>query len=177
MTQADVLALMRSERKIMQDLQSVVSTIMNEEVARDIILAANLTLEQPRKSANSLAIPTVDRPLRFVNLAEAVKGLPTRFIRASYIEGVGEENEEGDPAAISTFWVVADLDSDEGRTLVNNALRYAVSAPSLCRMSSHTDSSSHDRKRRARSASRSCTTRPRRPRRPTALPSRRSSPT
>ncbi|TNY21400.1 Proteophosphoglycan ppg4, partial [Rhodotorula diobovata] len=125
MTQADVLALMRSERKIMQDLQSVVSTIMNEEVARDIILAANLTLEQPRKSANSLAIPTVDRPLRFVNLAEAVKGLPTRFIRASYIEGVGEENEEGDPAAISTFWVVADLDSDEGRTLVNNALRYA----------------------------------------------------
>ncbi|KPV76430.1 uncharacterized protein RHOBADRAFT_52440 [Rhodotorula graminis WP1] len=126
LTHADLLALMQSERKVMQDLHSVAASLLQEERARDIVLAANLTLEQPRKSANSLAIPTVDKPLAFVNLAEAFKDLPTRFYRASYLEGVvAEENEEGDPPAISTFWVVADLDSDEGRTLVTNALRYA----------------------------------------------------
>jgi len=125
-THADLLALMQSERKILQDLHFVAASVLHEEVARDIVLAANLTLEQPRKSANSLAIPTVDKPLAFVNLAEAFKDLPRRFYRASFLEGVAEENEEGDPPAISTFWVVADLDSDEGRTLVTNALRYAV---------------------------------------------------
>ncbi|GAA5852391.1 hypothetical protein JCM9279_001186 [Rhodotorula babjevae] len=125
LTHADLLALMQSERKVMQDLHSVAASVLHEERARDIVLAANLTLESPRKSANSLAIPTVDKPLAFVNLAEAFKDLPNRFYRASYLEGVAEENEEGDPPAISTFWVVADLDSDEGRTLVTNALRYA----------------------------------------------------
>ncbi|BGP38538.1 killer toxin resistant protein [Rhodotorula kratochvilovae] len=125
MTHADVLALTRAERKLFQDLASQVSTVLNEERARDILLTANLTLEAPRKSANSLAVPTVDKPLRFVNLAEALKDLPYRFQRASYLEGVAEENEEGDPAAIATFWVVADLDSDEGRKLVTNALRFA----------------------------------------------------
>ncbi|GAA6054209.1 hypothetical protein JCM3770_001393 [Rhodotorula araucariae] len=125
MTHADVLALTRAERKLFQDITSQISTVMNEERARDIILTANVTLEAPRKSANSLAIPTVDKPLRFVNLAEALKDLTYRFQRASYLEGVGEESEEDDPAAIATFWVVADLDSDEGRKLVANALRFA----------------------------------------------------
>lgn len=99
--------------------------------AKQVIFRANTTLEPPRKSASSLAVPTVDRPLRFVLPTEAFKNAPVNFTRNSFIEGATPEtdstDEEGDPPALATFWVVADLDSAPGRKLVKNAMRFAVS--------------------------------------------------
>ncbi|GAA5976038.1 hypothetical protein JCM10908_005365 [Rhodotorula pacifica] len=99
------------------------------DVAKQVIFRTNMTLETPRKTATSLAVPTVDRPLRFISPHEAFKGAHYNFTRNSFIEGATPETatteEEGDPPALATFWVVADLDSAAGRKLVKNALRFA----------------------------------------------------
>ncbi|GAA5855799.1 hypothetical protein JCM8547_000360 [Rhodosporidiobolus lusitaniae] len=94
------------------------------EGTKEIFVNSAVAIEEPRKTASSLAIPTIDHPLQFVDLSEAYKNLTGYFSRASYIEGVAEGNGEVDPPAVATVHVVTDLDSDAGLALVKNALMF-----------------------------------------------------
>ncbi|GAA6011345.1 hypothetical protein JCM10207_008308 [Rhodosporidiobolus poonsookiae] len=125
LSHAELVSLLARDRQLFADF-AVASSLIEYEVAREIVVGSNLTLEEPRKSASSLAIPTVEKPLKFVNLAHAFRDLHPRFTRAAYLEGVAEEQAEPgvDAPAKATFHVVADLNSAHGRKLVENALRF-----------------------------------------------------
>lgn len=108
------------------------------------------------RAEKNLIKPSRANPLKIVNLVDATEGLPLKFVRASYIEGgehlsssvpivpasspltgllawaaVGLDEQEDvdrvDPPANTTIYVVADLDSRDGRKLVQEALKLIVS--------------------------------------------------
>lgn len=107
------------------------------------------------RAEKNLIKPSPANPLKIVNLLEATGGLPKSFIQASYIEGGeltdsmnftsrltcppsavapedGDDAERVDPPAITTIYVVADLDTREGRKLAQEALKFIVrDAPAL----------------------------------------------
>ncbi|GAA5974262.1 hypothetical protein JCM11641_003363 [Rhodosporidiobolus odoratus] len=119
----NLVALLDRERQVLSDIASASSNFY-EENAKDIVLNANVSFEVPRDSAVSLAVPTEDKPLKFVNLARAFKDLSGRFMRGSFVEGVAESTGSMDPPAVASFHVVADLDSEHGRKLVKNSLKF-----------------------------------------------------
>ncbi|KAJ8296002.1 Syntaxin-like protein psy1 [Rhodotorula toruloides] len=125
LTYSGLLDLLDSERQLIYDVAASTVGLYNEDAAK-IVRNAALTIEGPRSSAASLAVPTKERPLKFVNLASAMSKLATAFAKNSYIEGVIEnETEENDPPAKATVHVVTDLNSEKGRQLVRNALKFA----------------------------------------------------
>ncbi|PRQ78060.1 hypothetical protein AAT19DRAFT_9128 [Rhodotorula toruloides] len=125
LTYSGLLDVLDSERQLIYDVAASTVGLYNEDAAK-IIRNAALTIEGPRSSAASLAVPTKERPLKFVNLASAMSKLATAFAKNSYIEGVIEnETEETDPPAKATVHVVTDLNSEKGRQLVRNALKFA----------------------------------------------------
>lgn len=131
LTYSGLLDVLDSERQLIYDVAASTVGLYNEDAAK-IIRNAALTIEGPRSSAASLAVPTKERPLKFVNLASAMSKLATAFAKNSYIEGVIEnETEETDPPAKATVHVVTDLNSEKGRQLVRNALKFAVCSPLL----------------------------------------------
>ncbi|GEM06799.1 UDP-glucose:glycoprotein glucosyltransferase [Rhodotorula toruloides] len=125
LTYSGLLDLLDSERQLIYDVAASTVGLYNEDAAK-IIRNSALTIEGPRSSAASLAVPTKERPLKFVNLATALSKLATAFAKNSYIEGVIEnETEENDPPAQATVHVVTDLNSEKGQQLVRNALKFA----------------------------------------------------
>ncbi|BGP14496.1 hypothetical protein JCM10213_003082 [Rhodosporidiobolus nylandii] len=124
LSHVDLLHLLESELQLARDVAT--SAIgFSEENAEEIIVNAKIAFEEPREAAVGLAVPTVEKPLRFVNLAQATRGLSGRFQRGSFLEGVAEDNGEADPPALATFHIVTDLNSVSGRQLAQNALKFA----------------------------------------------------
>ncbi|GAA5913386.1 hypothetical protein JCM6882_004106 [Rhodosporidiobolus microsporus] len=123
LSHAKLLLLFDEERKLLREIGTA-NVAVHEEYAKDIVVAANITFEQPRKSAVSLAVPTVDKPLKFVNLADAYHNLTGQFIRGSFVEGVAESEGDIDPPPVASFLLVSDLDSEAGLQLVKNALKF-----------------------------------------------------
>lgn len=126
LTYSGLLDLLDSERELIYDVSASTVGLYKEDAAK-IIRNSALTIEGPRSSAASLAVPTKERPLKFVNLPRTLSKLATAFAKNSYIEGIIEnETEENDPPAKATVHVVTDLNSEKGRQLVRNALKFAV---------------------------------------------------
>lgn len=146
LSHAKLLELLQDELSVLRDIVTTNSAI-HEEYAKDIIVAANITLEESRKSAVSLAVPTTEKPLKFVNLAKAYHNLTGQFTRISFIEGgvycfpripssrllilplsrsVEESDSDIDPPPVATFHLVTDLNSPAGIQLVKNALKFLV---------------------------------------------------
>ncbi|GAA5919728.1 hypothetical protein JCM1841_000772 [Sporobolomyces salmonicolor] len=124
-----LLEAMRINGKLMRDISSVIR--VTDELAKSIVINSSITFEEPKKTASGLAVPTESKPLRFVNLAQAFKGLSPKLIRASFLEGVSDESAEVDPPAVASFFVVTDLESEAGRKLAQKALKFLDNTPEV----------------------------------------------
>ncbi|GAA6037240.1 hypothetical protein JCM8097_008638 [Rhodosporidiobolus ruineniae] len=123
LTHTDLLVQLDAERQLFKEIATA-ALGFTSEAAKEIVIGADITLEGGRKSAVSLAVPTDDRPLVFVNLPQAFANLTGLFTRGSYIEGATDGSGEVDPPAIATFHLVTDLNSKTGLELVRNALKF-----------------------------------------------------
>ncbi|GAA5890567.1 hypothetical protein JCM5296_004299 [Sporobolomyces johnsonii] len=124
-----LLEAMRLDGKLTRDILSVIR--VTEKLAKAIVVNSTITLEEPKKTASGLAVPTESKPLRFVNLAQAFEGLSPKLIRASFLEGVSDESAEVDPPALASFFVVTDLESEAGRKFAQNALKFLDNTPEV----------------------------------------------
>jgi hypothetical protein len=86
LTHADLLSRFESEANLFRDLTSVVSKYSEEE-AKEVFIKAGVSFETPRSKAVSLAVPSVDKPLKFINLVQAYKNTSYAFMRGSFLEG------------------------------------------------------------------------------------------
>ncbi|GAA5936022.1 uncharacterized protein JCM15063_002684 [Sporobolomyces koalae] len=121
-----LLSAMRTDSDILQQLTSLIH--VDERVAYSILLNSTITLEAPRSTSKGIIVPTQDHPLRFVNLVDAIKDLPYLVTRGSFIEGLTDEQNEIDPPALASIYLIADLESTRGRQQVKEALKFLETA-------------------------------------------------
>ncbi|GAA6010177.1 hypothetical protein JCM11491_005377 [Sporobolomyces phaffii] len=122
----DLVSAMRTDTRLLSKLSSMPRS--NEQLARNILLNASVALEAPKQTSHGPAVPTLARPLEFVNLVDAGKGIAPLVTRASYIEGVTDEDLEIDPPALASIFLIADLESSIGRKQVEQTLDFLDSA-------------------------------------------------
>ncbi|ORY74278.1 hypothetical protein BCR35DRAFT_306724 [Leucosporidium creatinivorum] len=120
---------LRAERPAVSQLQGLHKELVHRD-AREALMAEGLSEaeEIQGRAEKNLIKPSPANPLKIVNLVEATEGLPKSFIHSSYIEGVAPDNDDDaervDPPAITTIYIVADLDSRNGRKLAQEALKF-----------------------------------------------------
>ncbi|GAA5965188.1 hypothetical protein JCM3765_002871 [Sporobolomyces pararoseus] len=119
---------MRTDTKI---LKSLVGTLLaNEELANTILLNADLDLEQPCHNVNSKGplLPQIEQRFESVNLVEAAQGVAPIVTRGSFIESATDEENDVDPPALATMFLITDLESKQGREQVEQVLKFLDSA-------------------------------------------------
>ncbi|GAA6063990.1 hypothetical protein JCM10212_002422 [Sporobolomyces blumeae] len=120
----DLLNAIRVDGRLLHSLSSIIYA--DDKLAHAILTEAStlFTLEEPKKGAKGPVLPTEEQPLEFVNLVEAMAGLPPVLTRRSFIEGATNDDGDVDPPALASFLIVTDLESKQGREFVQQALRF-----------------------------------------------------
>ncbi|GAA5914311.1 uncharacterized protein JCM6883_001811 [Sporobolomyces salmoneus] len=104
-----LLDAMKTDTAVLTDISSIAHS--NEQFARTILLNTSLTFEGTE-------------PLEFVNLVQAIKDVNPLVTRGSFIEGVTDEDNDVDPPALASIYLVLDFQSLNGRRQIKEALKF-----------------------------------------------------
>ncbi|KAL8758877.1 MAG: hypothetical protein Q9199_001166 [Rusavskia elegans] len=106
--------------RVDQDLRSIQRQIFEETIGEDTSLEG-LLLEKATTSRNALIIPEDESTIQIINFGDLTKKHESIYSKLPRITGKVEENENL-PAVLL---VIADLDSDEGSSLVLEATKFS----------------------------------------------------
>ncbi|KAL8696535.1 MAG: hypothetical protein Q9224_002745 [Gallowayella concinna] len=112
--------------RVDQDLRNIQRQVFEEIIDEDTSLEG-LFLEKAATSRNALIIPEDESTIQIVNFGELVKKHESVYSNLPRIPGRVEE--KGNLPAV--LLVIADLDTDEGSSLVKEALKFSQDNPNI----------------------------------------------